>query len=151
MKDKILNLFFNEKLSQKEIAEKLNITKGYVSRIVTKDARYIEFKKQKLEESRKRHNKQIQEKVKETREKLKFEHKVDDLTLKLIHNQAVQELSKRPHLSDEAFRKCNISAYKYNPSKKRFEFDKNLGRAADVPQYIKERWGSYGRKINWII
>ncbi|MBO6232930.1 MAG: MarR family transcriptional regulator [Clostridia bacterium] len=139
MKEKILNLFFNEKLSQRDIAERLNVTKGYVSRIVTKDARYLEFKKKKLEESHKRHNKQIQEKVKETREKLKFEHKVDDLILKSIHNKAVQELSKRPHLSDEAFRKWNISAYNYNPTKKRFEFDKNLGRAADVPQYIKER------------
>ena len=139
MKDKILNLFYNERLSQIEIAKRLKVTKGYVSRIVTNDSRYTDLKKEKLYESHKRHNKQIQEKVKETREKLKFEHKVDDLILRSIHNQAVAELSKRPHLSDEAFRKWNYSAYKYNPSKRRFEFDENLGRAADVPQYIKER------------
>lgn len=139
MKDKILNLFFNEHLSQIEIAKKLNITKGYVSRIVTKDIRYTDFKKKKLEESHKRHNKQIQTKVKETREKLKFEHKVDDLTLKSIHNQSVQELSKRPHLSDESYRKWNYSAYHYNPLKKRFEFDETLGRAADVPRFVKGR------------
>ena len=139
MKDEILNLFFNEHLSQIEIAKQLKITKGYVSRIVTKDDRYTEFKKKKLEENHKRHNKQIQEKVKQTREKQKFNNAVDDLTLKAIHNQSVLELSEKPRLSDEAFRKWNISAYRYNPSKKRFEFDETLGRAADVPQYIKER------------
>ena len=139
MKNKILNLFFNENLSQKEISIKLNITKGYVSRVVTKDIRYTDFKKKKLEESHKRHNKQIQKKVKETREKIKFEHKVDDLVLKSIHNQAVAELSDRPHLSDESYRRWNYSAYHYNPSKKRFEFDETLGRAADVPRFVKGR------------
>ena len=139
MKDKILNLFFDEHLSQIEIAKELKITKGYVSRIVTKDNRYKDFKQRKLEESHNTHNKQIQKKVKEAREKIKFEHKVDDLTLKSIHNKATMELSKRPHLSDESYRRWNYSAYHYNPSKKRFEFDETLGRAADVPQFIKER------------
>ena len=139
MKEKILNLFFDEHLSQIEIAKELNITKGYVSRVVTKDNRYTEFKKKKLEESHKRHNKQIQDETKQTREKLKFERKSDDLILKSLHNKDTMELSERPHLSDESYRRWNCSAYKYNPSKKRFEFDENLGRAADVPQFVKGR------------
>ena len=55
------------------------------------------------------------------------------------HNQAVSELSKSTHLTNENYRKWNIGAYLYNPSKKRYEFDNTLGRSYDVPKYIKER------------
>ena len=46
---------------------------------------------------------------------------------------------KIKNLSNENYRKWNSSAYTYNPSKRRFEFDKNLGRSADVPKYINDR------------
>lgn len=55
------------------------------------------------------------------------------------HKQATKELSKSSHLSNESYRKWNYSAYNYNPSKKRYEFDEKLGRSIDVPKYIKER------------
>ena len=45
MKEKILELFYKQKCTQKEIAEKLKLTKSYVSQIVTKDERYPDFKK----------------------------------------------------------------------------------------------------------
>ena len=59
--------------------------------------------------------------------------------VKMQHEQAVKELSKSQYLTNESYRKWNYSAYKYNPSKKRYEFNKNLGRPIDVPKYIKER------------
>lgn len=139
MKNDILHLFFCDNLSQKEISEKLNITKGYVSQIVTKDNRYPQFKKEKLIKSHKKHNKQIQNITKEKRKKIQFSNSVDDLSLKVKHNQASMELSKRSHLSNESYREWNYSAYKYNPSKRRYEFDSTLGRSYDVPKYIKER------------
>lgn len=55
------------------------------------------------------------------------------------HIQASMELSKSKKLTDENYRKWNKSAYKYNPSKHRYEFDESLGRSYDVPKYIKER------------
>ena len=139
MKNKILSLFYEERLSQKEITEKLKISKGYVSRIVTNDDRYAEFKRQKLENSKKRHNKKIQELTKEKRKQIQFNYAVDDLGMRNIHTQASMELSEPKHLSNENYRKWNISAYKYNKSKKRYEFNSKLGRSADVPKYIKER------------
>lgn len=42
-------------------------------------------------------------------------------------------------MSNIVEKKWNISAYRYNPSKHRYEFDERLGRSADVPKYIKER------------
>ena len=59
--------------------------------------------------------------------------------LEIQHRQDVQELSESSRLSNESYRKWNYSAYKYNPSKKRYEFDNNLGRSYNVPKYIKER------------
>lgn len=59
-------------------------------------------------------------------------------TLSVVE-QATRELSKSKHLSNENYRKWNYSAYKYNPSRKRYEFDEKLGRSIDVPKYIKER------------
>ena len=59
--------------------------------------------------------------------------------MQLQHRQDSKELSKSGHLSNENYRKFNYSAYKYNPSKRRYEFDNTLGRSYAVPKYIKER------------
>lgn len=139
MKEKILKLFFENGYTQKRISEELNISKGYVSQVVTKNIRYGIYKEQKLINSRQKHNKQIQKKVEENRKKVQFKNAVDDLVLKKMHNQATLELSKKGYLTNESYRKWNSSAYRYNPSKKRYEFDDNLGRSYDVPKYIKER------------
>ena len=64
MKETILNLFFNNNIPPKKICEQLHITKGYVSQIVSKDSRYKEYKENKLKNSKKRHNQQIQAKTK---------------------------------------------------------------------------------------
>ncbi len=139
MKEKILELFYKQKCTQKEIAEKLKLTKSYVSQIVTKDERYPDFKKEKLKNNKKKHNMQIQKIVEQKRKKEKFNRAVDNSILRVMHEQAVNELSKRKHLSDESYREWNSSAYKYNALKRRYEFDDNLGRSADVPKYIKVR------------
>ena len=49
------------------------------------------------------------------------------------------ELSQRSYLTNESYRKFNSSAYKYNPSRHRYEFDEKLGRSYAIPKYIKER------------
>ena len=139
MKDKILILFFDNKMSQKEIAEKLHISKSYVSKIVTEDSRYAEYKNQKISNNKLKHNQAIKEKVKEYRKAIQFSYAVDNLVLKEIHNQDIRELSKAPKMSNEAYRRWNSSAYKYNPSKNRYEFDEKLCRPNDAPKFVKER------------
>lgn len=126
-------------MSQKAISEELNISKGYVSKVVRTDKRYTKYKNEKMLINRKKHNKQIQTIVETKRKELQFNYAADDLILKKMHTQASCELSKSAHLSDENYRKWNISAYTYNSSKKRYEFDEQLGRSSDVPKYIKER------------
>lgn len=139
MKDEILDLFFDKKMKQKDIAELLNIAKSTVSKIVSKDSRFIAEKSLRMAKSKAKHNKDIQTRVEQNRKKVQFKNNSDDLILKQMHSQASMELSKRSHLSNENYRKWNKTAYNYNPSKKRFEFDENLGRSYDVPKYIKAK------------
>ena len=138
-RDIIINLFYNQKMSQKSISEKLNASKSYVSKIVRTDKRYQHFKSEKMQTNKKKHNKQIQLIVEKKRKQVQFNYAADDLILKKMHSQASAELSKTSHLSNENYRKWNKSAYTYNSSKKRYEFDETLGRSNDVPKYIKER------------
>ena len=139
MKDEILDLFFDKKMKQKDIAELLNIAKSTVSKVVSKDSRFIAEKSLRKANNKVKRNKDIQRRVEQNRKKVQFKNNSDDLILKQMHSQASMELSKRSHLSNENYRKWNKTAYNYNPSKKRFEFDKNLGRSYDVPKYIKAK------------
>ena len=139
MKDEILDLFFDKKMKQKDIAELLNIAKSTVSKVVSKDSRFITEKSLRKANNKVKRNKDIQRRVEQNRKKVQFKNNSDDLILKQMHSQASMELSKRNHLSNENYRKWNKTAYNYNPSKKRFEFDENLGRSYDVPKYIKAK------------
>lgn len=136
-KENILNLFYIQHLKVKEIAEKENTSSAYITKIIKQDTRYLqekEYRKNKSKEKRKLDQNNF---IKNKREIKRIEDNYS--TVQSQHEQAARELSKSKHLSNESYRKWNSSAYKYNPSKRRYEFDSNLGRAADVPKYIKER------------
>lgn len=139
MKNEILDMFFNKKMKQIDIATKLGIAKSTVSKTVSKDSRFIKEKNRRKANNKINRNKDIQKRVEKNRKKIQFESKSDDLFLKHLHAQDSMELSKRSHLTNENYRKWNVSAYKYNPSKRRYEFDNTLGRSYDIPKYIKER------------
>ena len=131
-KELIIKYFFNEHLKVKEIAEMIHTSSSYITKIIKQDERYSEEKKSK-EKRKKDQNRFIKHKREQKR--------IDDnfAFVEEQHRQATLELSKSKHLSNESYRKWNISAYKYNSSKHRYEFDEKLGRSADVPKYIKER------------
>ncbi len=139
MNDKIVDLYFNKKMKQAEIADLLNIAKSTVSKIVRKDSRFITEKEHRKSANKAKHNKNIQKRVEEKRKSTQLKNSVDNLILKNLHTQDSIELSDRKRLTNESYREWNYSAYKYNPSRKRYEFREELGRSNDVPQYIKER------------
>ena len=136
-KENIISLFYNENLQVKEIAEQLDISSAYVTKIIKQDSRYIQEKNFRKSISKNKRKIAQNEFIKKKREKQRIEDNYSYVQSQ--HEQATRELSKSNHLSNESYRKWNYSAYKYNPSKKRYEFDVKLGRSADVPIYIKER------------
>lgn len=135
MKSKILYLYYEEKILQKDIAMQLNISRASVCRIIKQDNRYSNEKKLRKEKNKIKHNKDIQRRVEAERRK---NRSIDDLILKKMHEEASRELSggKRP-ISNRAFREWNSSAYKYNKNKKCYEFDRNLVRSYAIPKYVK--------------
>ena len=137
LEQEILELYFKQKLKQKDIAEKLKISKYKVSRTVTKDARYFTEKENRKIKSKEKHIEDTKKIIKKQRELINFKQNSDDLVLRNMHNQASRELSKPKRLSNMAYRNWNTSAYSYNEKKKRFEFKDELGRSHDVPKYIK--------------
>ena len=136
-KDLILEQFFEKRLKINEIAANVNTSSAYITKIIKKDSRYNKEKQSRKDVSK------IKRKIaKNNFMKNKREQKRIDDQYSMIqaqHNQDVKELSKRGHMNNEAFRKWNSSAYNYNPSKHRYEFNEKFGRAADVPKYVKER------------
>lgn len=136
-KDKIINLFFIQHLKVKEIAEKTNVTSAYITKVIKKDTRYLQEKEYRKQISRKNRKLAQNDFIKRKRENKRIEDNYEFVQAQ--HIQASMELSKSKKISDENYRKWNSSAYKYTPSKKRYEFDEALGRSYDVPKYIKER------------
>ena len=144
-KENIISLFYKEHLQVKEIAEQLDISSAYVTKIIKQDSRYIQEKNFRKSISKNKRKIAQNEFIKKKREKQRIEDNYSYVQSQ--HEQATRELSKSSHLSNESYRKWNYSAYKYNPSKKRYEFDVKLGRSADVPKYIKERWKFMEEKL----
>ncbi len=136
-KDIILELFFEQHLKANEIAEIVDTSSAYITKIIKADSRYFEEK-----QSRKDISKENRKIAQNSFMKNKREQKRIDDQYSIVqaqHNQDVIELSKRGHMNNQTFRKWNSSVYNYNPSKHRYEFDEQFGRAADVPKYVKER------------
>lgn len=131
----IIKYFYIQHLKVKEIAEQLNVSSAYISKVIKQDARYPlekEFRKNLAKEKRRiAKNKYI----KHQREHKRIEDNYSFMQSQ--HEQAVRELSKSGSLSNEKYRKWNSSAYKYNPSKQQYEFDNKLGHSYAVPKYIK--------------
>lgn len=136
-KKNIINLFYIEHLKVKEIAEKEKTSSAYITKIIKQDQRYLQEKEYRKIKSKDRRKISQNNFIKNKRKTMRIE---DNYAILLAqHKQATRELSKSRHLTNENYRKWNSSAYKYNPSKRRYEFKEELGRAYDVPKYIKER------------
>lgn len=134
MEEQVIYLYFTKKMLQKDISEKLNISKSTICRIIKKDERYIEEKDNRKRLNKIKHNKDIQRRVENKRKQASAS---DIQILNRMHEQASLELSggKRP-MSNRAFRDWNSSAYKYNNKNKSYELRKGITAGADVPKRI---------------
>lgn len=135
-KETIESLYFEEKKNLTEISKILNVTVGYISKILKQNKDYmIEKERRKQENLTKRRN--IQKDMIYSKRKQKGID-LGYIELQNAHEQAAKELSKSSRIGTEALRKWCSSAYKYNPLKKRYEFDAgSSAKSVDLPQYIK--------------
>ena len=136
-RDKILQLYFDEKLNQTEIAKILNISNNAVSKVLKADHKYQEEKNNRKQLNKIKRNKDIQGRVEKKR---KQTNSSDIQIIKKMHEQASLELSggTKP-ISNRAFRNWNSSVYKYNSRNQSYELKKGINAGADVPKRINWR------------
>lgn len=124
LKEKIISSYYIEHLKVKEISEALDVSSAYITKIIKQDSRYAEEKKYRKDISKNKRRLAKNKFIKNKRDNKRIEDNYQ--AIQAQHDQASRELSKSKHLSNEAFRKWNYSAYTYNPSKRRYEFDERL-------------------------
>lgn len=130
----IVELYFINKMKQKDIAEKLNISKYIVSRVLSKDSRYKDEKNRRKEINIKKHNKKKIESVIRKRKQKQDYYAI----LRNQHIQASIELSGgRKPIGNRAFRDWNSSIYRYDNKTKSYKLKSNIMATYDVPQKIK--------------
>lgn len=139
IREQVLDLYFIDHKKQKEIAEQLNISKYTVSRIVTKDIRYIKEK----EERKKRNKENNKRRTVEYIYSIRNQKQVDEYdSVKKMHIQASMELSERNKpMNNKAYRDWNSSIYDYNERNKSYVLKEEINVGADVPKKIK--WRGY--------
>ncbi len=137
MENKILNMYFKEKMKQIDIATKLGVSKYKVSRVISKDPRSKDEK-----ENRKIENKKKNIEYTKSYMKQKWVNREQDTyaVLNNMHDQAVRELSgAKNHISNRAFKNWNSSIYKYNEETKSYVLKRGITVGADVPKRIDWR------------
>ena len=131
----INELYFEEKKTLTEIAEVINTSVSYISKILRTNEKYNEEKEKRKNENLLKRRK-IQKDLIYGKRKSNID--IEYIKLKTQHEQASMELSKRSLLGKDTLRKWCSSAYVYNKNKKRYEFDtKNLNKPSDFPLYVK--------------
>lgn len=132
----ILELYFVHKMKQKQIAEKLKISKYIVSRVLRNDERYNEEKKARVEDSKKKHREKTLKYIIEKRKKERNNNGYEIVVKQ--HIQASLELSNmKGYISNKAFRDWNYSIYKYDKKTKSYKLKSNIVATSDVPKNIK--------------
>ena len=136
-KEEIAKLYYEENLTQKEIAGKLGITQGYVSQVIKGDNRYIAHKKEK-------HKKSLEKKAIYNKEYYKIYErpkKNDDsykqLQAKLDKDTAELSSAGR-YISDFDFAKWNPNAYEVDKNGN-LKLVKGLKVSIDVPKTVNRK------------
>ena len=134
-KEQILDLYFNKHLKQIEIAEIVNASQQYISKIIKKDEKYEDEKS-----SRKSSNAEKRKIAQAEYQKNYVRKKDKDIAYEQLLAQQRQdalELSYNSHpLSDYAFKKANSSIYTYDSIKNQFVMIKGIKAGFDAPKRI---------------
>ena len=133
-KERIVDLYYTQHLKQIDIADKVETSPQYVSKIVKQDKRYEQEKERRQKENAKNRKEYIKNYWKEYKRPVKENNTYEQM--KALQKQDAKELSYKSNvISDYVFAKWNISAYHRN-KKGNLILDRKLNVGADVPRKI---------------
>lgn len=138
-KEKIIFMYYEKKLNIIEIAEKLKVSKQYVSKVIREDPKYLKEKMNRKLMTTKKHREKNKECIKKKRQLNKNRNERLDASLKALHRQASAELSNIKATNNRAFKKWNSSIYNYNNKTNEFRVKENFKDKVSyaVPKKIK--------------
>ncbi len=138
-KDKILKMYYEDKLKQNDIATILGTSQSYISQIIKKDDRYKYFKED-------RHKKSIEKKAEYDKIYLsnygrpkKTDNSYQALQAQLAKDAQALSYKNSDFISDRAFAEWNRSAYKYDKNSSDLVLNRNLNVTSDVPRRVSNR------------
>lgn len=112
MKEEILKMYFEEHMKQKDIAEILNVTAQYISKVVSKDDRYLAEKCSRHKESQKRKAEYNKEYYSTYERKYDKSSKEDYDRLRALLDSDARQMSVHSYgISTDAYIKSNLGAY----------------------------------------
>lgn len=146
-KDKILKMYYEEKIKQNDIATLLEISQSYISQVIKKDDRYKSFKED-------RHKKSMKKKAEYNRAYLanyerpnKIDNSYQALQAQLARDAQALSYKNDNYMSNLAFTKWNRSVYKYDKYSSDLVLDKSINVTKDVPKRISNRINPYAIKV----
>ena len=134
-KEKILFLYYEQHLKQVDIANKLGVTKQYVSKVINQDGRNIcekESRKQSNEEKRKKYLKCYFTSYYKSK---KEDNSYEQLLAQQRQDSMEMSYSNKGKISDYDYLKWNRNAYNQNKSGN-MVLDKSLKAGFTTPKYI---------------
>lgn len=144
-KEEIAKLYYEDNLTQKEIAEKIGVTQGYVSQVIKKDERYFEHKEEKHKKSlenkatyNKKYYKTYERPKKDNDSYAQLQAQLDKDSLELSYNKW--------YISDLAFAKWNRQMFKYDKHSSDLVLKRNIVVACDVPKRVSNIVNASTRK-----
>ena len=136
-KDEILFLYYEKKEKAVLIAEKLEVSTAYITKVIKTDKRYSNEKEIRKQISIQNRKVQKREWIRNKRKVLK-DLRLDGV-MEMLHNQASSELSGGRTINNRAFKKWNSSIYKYHSKTKEFRVKPEIIHKTSyaVPKRIK--------------
>lgn len=137
MKEDILKMYFEEHMKQKDIAEILNVTAQYISKVVAKDDRYLAEKSSRHKESQKRKAEYNKEYYLTYERKYDRSSKEDYDRLRALLDSDARQMSVHSYeISTDAYVKSNLGAYTQDKNGN-LVLDDNINASYALPKKYK--------------
>ena len=136
-KEEILKLYYEKHYKQKDIAEKLKVTQGYVSQVIKTDERYNTNKETKHKISMFKKAKYNKEYYKTYKRLKRHDNLYQELQAILNKDTAELSYQGKYNISDYAFTKWNRSIFRYAKESSNLVLKKGINVTKDVPRVVR--------------
>ena len=133
-RENILNLYFNKRLKQKEIATIVGVSKQYVSKVIKADSRCKEEKQTRKDENAIKRKDYLKEYYKNYDRPKKEDNSYEQLQA-LLYQDSLELSYSSNNINDYAFAKHNSSIY-HRDKNGNLKLNKGIKVGNDVPKTI---------------